>query len=69
MGCVLFPNEEPAWFPSDDLRDFHGIVAHEPTTAERVLFGFRDDGSEGICCPTNPRKSADDDDDDDDPLT
>ncbi|CAG7687319.1 unnamed protein product [Allacma fusca] len=68
FGHTLFQKEEPAWFPSDDLRDFHGIVAHEPTAAEQFLFGFREDGTEGVCCPTKARKNDDDDDDDDDQL-
>jgi len=66
MGFQIMHKEDPAWFPADDLRDFHGIVAHEPTPLERTLFGFREDGTEGICCP---RKHGVDPEDDDDPLT
>lgn len=65
MGIQIMHKEDPAWFPANELRDFHGIVAHEPTPAERLLFGFRDDGTEGICCPTKPGNVTDEDDDDD----
>ena len=69
FGHVIFPGEEPAWFPADDLRDFHGIVAHVPTKLERFAFGFHEDGTEGIFWRTKPRKLGNDDDDDDDDIT
>jgi len=67
MGIDIMNKQEPAWFPADDLRDFHGIVAHEPTSLERTLFGFRDDGTEGVCFPT--KVGGHEEEDDDDPLT
>jgi solute carrier family 6 amino acid/orphan transporter-like 15/16/17/18/20 len=66
MGIQIMHKEDAAWFPADDLRDFHGIVAHEPTALERTLFGFREDGTEGICFP---RKHGPEQDDDDEGLT
>lgn len=39
-------------FPRDELRDVNGIVPHEPTEFEQMAFGFRPDGSEGMCWPT-----------------
>ncbi len=59
--------EEASWFPADDLRDFHGIVAYEPSPLERTLLGFREDGTEGIFFRTKPGGSHEEDDDD--PLT
>jgi solute carrier family 6 amino acid/orphan transporter-like 15/16/17/18/20 len=57
--------EEASWFPANDLRDFHGIVPHEPTPWERKLFGFREDGSEGIFWVTKPGHVGDEEDGDD----
>ncbi|KAJ8877946.1 hypothetical protein PR048_022409 [Dryococelus australis] len=51
-GFVIIDDNDKAWFPTDDLREFHGIMPHEVTTAEKLLFCIRDDGSEGLCCPT-----------------
>lgn len=28
-GVALLPPEEAAWFPADELREFHGITEHE----------------------------------------
>lgn len=61
---MFLPKEDPAWFPADDLRDFHGIVAHVPTEMEKFFFGFREDGTEGIIWRTNPVGNEDDEDDD-----
>ncbi|ODN04311.1 Sodium-dependent neutral amino acid transporter B(0)AT3 [Orchesella cincta] len=66
LGIVIMHKEEPAWFPANELRDFHGIVAHEATTAEKILFGFREDGTEGVCFPTKPVGGGGHDDDDED---
>lgn len=49
----MIDDDEKAWFPANDLKEFHGIMPHEVTTAERLLFCIRDDGSEGLCCPTS----------------
>ncbi|EDS40164.1 sodium- and chloride-dependent neurotransmitter transporter [Culex quinquefasciatus] len=51
-GINIIEDTEPAWFPSAELRDSHGIVPHEPTDIEISLFCIRPDGSEGLCCPT-----------------
>lgn len=64
MGITIMQKESASWFPADDLRDFHGIVAHEPTPLEKSLFGFRDDGTEGICWPTKVGLEKDDEDED-----
>uniref|UniRef100_A0A182KAF6 Transporter n=1 Tax=Anopheles christyi TaxID=43041 RepID=A0A182KAF6_9DIPT len=50
-GINVIEDSEPAWFPSAELRDVHGIVPHEPTDIEISLFCIRADGSEGLCCP------------------
>lgn len=52
FGIVLIEDNENAWFPANDLKDFHGIVPHEVTPAETLLFCIRGDGTEGLCCPT-----------------
>lgn len=52
FGFLIIEDNDKAWFPSEDLREFHGIVPHQVTTAERTLFCIHEDGSEGLCCPT-----------------
>lgn len=52
FGIVIIEDNEKAWFPAADLKEFHGIVPHEVTTAETLLFCIRSDGTEGLCCPT-----------------
>ncbi len=52
MGVILIEEKEKAWFPAEELKEFYGIVNHEVTTAESMLFCIRPDGSEGICYPT-----------------
>lgn len=68
MGIHVMNKEEAAWFPANELRDFHGIVAHEPTATEKVFFGFNEDGTEGVCFPTKvgPRGTGSDEEDEDD---
>ncbi|XP_060520477.1 sodium-dependent neutral amino acid transporter B(0)AT3 [Cylas formicarius] len=51
-GIALIDDNEKAWFPASDLKDFHGIMPHEVSKAETLLFCIRADGSEGLCCPT-----------------
>lgn len=63
FGVLIIEDNAKAWFPAADLKEFHGIVPHEVTTAETLLFCIRSDGSEGLCCPV---AEAHDDDDDDD---
>ncbi|KAE8741914.1 hypothetical protein FOCC_FOCC012566 [Frankliniella occidentalis] len=64
FGVQVIEDSEKAWFPASDLREFHGIVPHEVTTAETLLFCIREDGSEGLCCPTGGPASSDEEDDD-----
>ncbi|XP_022911311.1 sodium-dependent neutral amino acid transporter B(0)AT3 [Onthophagus taurus] len=52
FGIIIIEDEEKAWFPANDLKEFHGIMPHEVTTAENLLFCIRADGTEGLCCPT-----------------
>lgn len=54
FGMVLIDDEEKAWFPSNELKEFHGIMPHEVSQAETFLFCIHADGSEGLCCPTKP---------------
>uniref|UniRef100_A0A8D8MEV7 Transporter n=1 Tax=Cacopsylla melanoneura TaxID=428564 RepID=A0A8D8MEV7_9HEMI len=65
LGVVLIDDSASAvWFPSADLKKFHGIPAHRsPTAVEKILFCIQDDGSEGLCCPTAPCR-----DDEEEPL-
>ncbi|XP_055389681.1 sodium-dependent neutral amino acid transporter B(0)AT3 [Condylostylus longicornis] len=51
-GFTIVEETDPAWFPSAELKEVHGIVPHEPTDLERTLFCFNSDGTEGFCCPT-----------------
>lgn len=52
FGIVVIDDGGKAWFPAADLKEFHGIVPHEVSTAETLLFCIRSDGTEGLCCPT-----------------
>lgn len=63
FNIVLVDDNEKAWFPAADLKEFHGIMPHEDTAAETLLFCIHADGSEGLCCPTG--RPEDDDEDDD----
>ncbi|XP_037973309.2 sodium-dependent neutral amino acid transporter B(0)AT3 [Plutella xylostella] len=51
FGIPIVEDEERAWFPADDLRDFHGIEPRAVSKAETLLFCTRPDGSEGCCWP------------------
>ncbi|XP_064466994.1 sodium-dependent neutral amino acid transporter B(0)AT3-like [Ornithodoros turicata] len=42
-GINLLNEEEPSWFPADELRDFHGITEHKVTFVERYLLCIRDE--------------------------
>ncbi|KAG5684894.1 hypothetical protein PVAND_014104 [Polypedilum vanderplanki] len=64
LGITIVEDSEPAWFPANELRDVNGIVPHEPTELEQMLFCFRPDGSEGACFPTfltNPEEVLEED--------
>jgi hypothetical protein len=50
------PHETVGWFPEDELRTHYGLDKnYVPTKIEKTLFGFRDDGREGLVVPTFPR--------------
>ncbi|CAH2237535.1 jg9788 [Pararge aegeria aegeria] len=51
FGVPIIDDEERAWFPADDLRDFHGIEPRPVSRIETLLFCTRPDGSEGCCWP------------------
>ena len=56
IGKTFIPHETAGWFPEEALRDHYGIAKNrEPTKIEKTLFGFRDDGREGLVVPTFPR--------------
>ena len=56
FGVTLLKPEEPGWFPSDELRAYYGLDDdHKITKLERHVFGFREDGTEGICFPTKSK--------------
>lgn len=61
FGIVIIDDNEKAWFPANDLKDFHGIMPHEVSKAETFLFCIHADGTEGLCCPT---KYTNDDEED-----
>lgn len=52
FGIVVVEEREKAWFPAEELKEFYGIVNHEVTATESMLFCIRPDGSEGMCIPT-----------------
>lgn len=52
LGITIVEDSDPAWFPAAELRDVNGIVPHEPTQFEKQVFFFKEDGTEGMCCPT-----------------
>ncbi|XP_071451814.1 sodium-dependent neutral amino acid transporter B(0)AT3, partial [Hetaerina americana] len=64
FGVVIVEDEETAWFPREELRELHGVCPHRVTMAETLLFCIREDGSEGLCCPTRPPDGEEDEDDD-----
>ncbi|UYV84243.1 SLC6A19 [Cordylochernes scorpioides] len=37
-GIRLLADEEPSWFPAEELRDFHSLRTHRVTLLERLLF-------------------------------
>lgn len=51
FGIPIIDDEERAWFPAEDLRDFHGIEPRPVSAVETVLFCTRPDGTEGCCWP------------------
>ncbi|KAI5721345.1 hypothetical protein M8J77_019522 [Diaphorina citri] len=65
LGVVLIDDtNSQVWFPSADLKKFHGIPPHRPPTAlESLLFCIHEDGSEGLCCPSAPCR-----DDEEEPI-
>lgn len=62
FGILIIDDNEKAWFPAADLKEFHGIMPHEVTVAETLLFCIRSDGSEGFCCPTGGPSDDEDED-------
>ncbi|XP_023228941.1 sodium-dependent neutral amino acid transporter B(0)AT3-like [Centruroides sculpturatus] len=42
FGIRLLPDEEPAWFPAEDLRDFYGVIPHKVTDLEKCLFCIKE---------------------------
>lgn len=59
LGIVVIEDSDPMPFPAAELRDVNGIVPHEATEFEQMVFGFRPDGSEGMCWPnyiSNPEE-------------
>lgn len=64
FGVLIIEDNEKARFPANDLKEFHGVVSHEVTFAETLLFCIREDGTEGLCCPTGGEREDDEEDDD-----
>lgn len=42
-GIHLLSEEEPSWFPADELRDFHGLMPHKVSTIEKCLFCIKEE--------------------------
>jgi len=57
-GITVFAPEPAGWFPAEELKAFYELKDHIPTKIERILFGFRDDGREGVLFPTLPRDNV-----------
>lgn len=53
-GVTLLKPSKNGWFPEEELRAFYELSPHKITWIEKNIFGFKEDGSEGICCPTKP---------------
>lgn len=60
---MIIEDNEKAWFPANALKEYHGVVAHEVTMAETLLFCIREDGTEGMCCPTGRPDDYEEDED------
>lgn len=60
FGIVIIDDGEKAWFPAQDLKEFHGIVDHQVIPAETLLFCIREDGREGLCCLTGEHSEDED---------
>ncbi|XP_069951018.1 sodium-dependent neutral amino acid transporter B(0)AT3 isoform X2 [Cherax quadricarinatus] len=50
-GIHVIQDDEPAWFPVEELKEYHTVVPHKVTYVERKVFCIHEDGSEGLCCP------------------
>lgn len=46
FGIHLLSEEEPSWFPADELRDFHGLMPHKVSAIEKCLFCIKEDEPE-----------------------
>lgn len=64
LGIVIIDDSEKARFPKNELKEFHGVVSHDVTFAETLLFCIREDGTEGLCCPTGGYRSDEEDEED-----
>lgn len=42
IGRPFLSEEEPSWFPADDLRDYHGITPHKLSKIEKVFFRMKE---------------------------
>ena len=55
---TLLAPELEGWFPANELRAHYELKDHTLTRVEKTLFGFREDGSEGLLFPTFPQDNA-----------
>lgn len=58
FGITLLKPEVSGWFPTEELKIHYNIKDHVSTKSERFLFGFQDDGQEGICFLTKPQSNT-----------
>jgi len=42
-GIHILNDEEPSWFPAEELREYHGIVPRKVTSFEKLVFNMKDD--------------------------
>ncbi|GAB6032495.1 hypothetical protein CHUAL_011391 [Chamberlinius hualienensis] len=42
IGYHVISDDNPAWFPADELREYHNITPHKTTTCERWLLCIKD---------------------------
>ncbi|KFM69889.1 Sodium-dependent neutral amino acid transporter B(0)AT2, partial [Stegodyphus mimosarum] len=47
-GIHLLTEEEPSWFPAEELRDFYNVMPHKVTPLEKCLFCIHEDDQEDI---------------------
>lgn len=42
-GIHILPDEEPSWFPAEELRKYRRITPRKVTSFERIVFNMKDE--------------------------